>query len=616
MCGIIGALAPTDIVPCLLEGLKRLEYRGYDSAGLALINERGEVIRRRQSGKVASLIQAVAGEELKATIGIAHTRWATHGAPSESNAHPHLSQGIALVHNGIIENYVALRSELEAKGYRFESDTDSEVVVHLLHDIRKSEADLRSTLVQAQSRLEGAYALVAMDVREPDVLVTVRMGCPMVVGLGAQGTFVASDTAALLPWTQEFLFLEDGEVAEIRAPGSGTAACRLWDRNGGAVTRPVVRSALSPDAVERGSYPHFMLKEIHEQPRAVSESLEQRITREHVLAATLGPEATNVLPHVQAVHLVACGSSFHAGLLARNWIEKLSGLPASVEVASEYRYREVAIPEGCLFVCISQSGETADTLAALRLARTLSYIGVLSVCNVPESAMMRESPLRLLTRAGPEIGVASTKAFVTQLTVLLLLSLILAKTKNRLGQDAERQAVQTLHHLPHLIERMLMLDAEVASMAELLTAYDHALFIARGDHYPIALEGALKLKEISYIHAESCPAGELKHGPLALIDSRMAVVALQPSNDITSKLHSNLEVIRARGGHLYLFSDPGLGVQAAKARKTVTLPETPPALLSPIAYTVPLQLLAYHVAILRGADVDQPRNLAKSVTVE
>lgn len=616
MCGIIGALGRTDIVPTLLEGLRRLEYRGYDSAGLALINEPGELVRRRQMGKVANLAQMIQDENLRATVGIAHTRWATHGAPSESNAHPHLSQGIALVHNGIIENYLLLREELEGKGYRFESDTDTEVVVHLIHDIRKTQADLRSTLAQVHKRLEGAYALVAMDAKEPDVLVAVRMGCPMAVGFGSEATFVASDVAALLPWTQEFLFLEDGEVVAIRAPGEGRVASRIWDREGRPVARMSVHSSLSPDAADRGTYPHFMLKEIHEQPRAVSESLEQRMTREHVLIEALGPVAANVLPHVEAIHLVACGSSFHAGLLARIWIERLAGLPASVEVASEYRYREVAVPDHCLFICISQSGETADTLAALRRARTLPYIGQLSVCNVPESAMMRESPLRLLTRAGPEVGVASTKAFVTQLTVLLLLSLMLAKARHRLDPDAEKRAVEALHHLPLLAEQMLGLDAEVASMACDLTTYDHVLFIARGDHYPIALEGALKLKEISYIHAESYPAGELKHGPLALIDSRMAVIALQPANEIASKLHSNLEVIRARGGHLYLFTDPGLEKRAASNRRVVTLPEVPPPLLSPIAYTIPLQLLAYHVAILRGTDVDQPRNLAKSVTVE
>lgn len=616
MCGIIGASASTDVVPLLLEGLKRLEYRGYDSAGLALIDAQGELIRRRQSGKVASLVQAVESEELKATIGIAHTRWATHGAPSESNAHPHLSHDIALVHNGIIENYAALRGELEAKGYRFESDTDSEVVVHLIHDLRKRTVDLRSALAQAQSLLIGAYALVVLDRHDPDVLVAIRMGCPMVVGLGSQATFVASDTAALLPWTQEFLFLEDGDVAEIRMPGHGSEPCRLWDRSGHVVSRPIVHSNFSPDAVDRGSYPHFMLKEIYEQPRAVSESLEQRISHDHVLIPVLGPEAMEILPRVRAVHVVACGSSFHAGLLARNWIETLADLPVSVEVASEYRYRTVAVPEGCLLICISQSGETADTLAVLRQAHARPYLGILSVCNVPESAMMRESPLKLLTRAGPEIGVASTKAFVTQLTVLLLLSLILAKSRNRLREDAEKESVHALHHLPLLIERVLSLDAEVTAMAEQITAYEHALFIARGDHYPIALEGALKLKEISYIHAESCPAGELKHGPLALIDSRMAVIALNPSNEIANKLHSNLEVIRARGGHLYLFSDPNQAEHADLARYTVTLPELPPALLSPIAYTIPLQLLAYRVATLRGADVDQPRNLAKSVTVE
>ncbi len=616
MCGIIGAVAPTDVVPTLLEGLHRLEYRGYDSAGLALIDEHGEIVRRRQPGKVATLEQAVLTEGLQARIGIAHTRWATHGVPSESNAHPHLSHGIALVHNGIIENYVRLREELAAKGYRFESDTDTEVVAHLLHEIRGGVPDLRNTLIEAQNRLEGAYALVAMDVREPDRLVAVRMGCPMAVGLGQQATFVASDVAALLPWAQDFLFLDDGEVAEIRSPGDGAPACRVSDRRGHPVSRTPIHSLLSPDAAERGSYPHFMLKEIHEQPRAVSESLEQRISREHVLSAALGPKAVGILPRVQAVSLVACGSSFHAALLARNWIERLAGFPVSVEVASEYRYREVAVPDGCLFIAISQSGETADTLAALRRAKTLPYVGQLSICNVPESAMMRESPLTLLTRAGPEIGVASTKAFVTQLAVLLLLSLILAKARNRLDPVAEQEAVQELHHLPLLVEEMLGLDAEVAGLAQDLAAYDHALFIARGDHYPIALEGALKLKEISYIHAESCPAGELKHGPLALIDPRMAVIALQPTNEISSKLHSNLEVIRARGGHLYLLTDPGYDAQATKARKIVTLPKAPSTLLSPIAYTIPLQLLAYHVAILRGTDVDQPRNLAKSVTVE
>ncbi len=616
MCGIIGAVSKDDVVPVLLEGLKRLEYRGYDSAGLAVLDGDNHLARRRRQGKVALLADEILQHPCAGMIGIAHTRWATHGVPSEANAHPHRSHGIALVHNGIIENHESLRQELESRGYRFESDTDTETVAHLIHSIRKERPDLCSAVLEAQRCLKGAYALLILDEGSPDVLIALRMGSPMVIGFGRRATYVASDVTALLPLTQDFLFLEDYEVSELRVPDDSRPSCRVWSGAGTPIERPPTRITLVPNAAERGTFRHFMLKEIHEQPRAVAETLEQRISREHILESALGYRTREILPQVKAVHLVACGSSYHAGLVARQWFERLAQVPAAVEIASEYRYRPLCLPEGTLLVGISQSGETADTLAAFRRAKTMPYVGCLAICNVAESAMMREAELGLLTRAGPEIGVASTKAFVTQLTLLLWLSLGLAKSRGLLTEDLEKKAVMELRHLPALLERLLGLDSEICNWARLLTQYDHALYVAREMHEPIAREGALKLKEIAYIQAESYPAGELKHGPLALIDPKMAVIGLIPDNHLTDKMKSNLEVIRARDGHLFLVADPGLEILEGKNVHVLRLPEGPAEFTSPIAYTLPLQLLAYHVAILRNHDVDQPRNLAKSVTVE
>ncbi len=616
MCGIIGAISTDDVVPILLQGLKRLEYRGYDSAGLAVLDGKHQLVRRRRQGKVALLAEEIKQHPCSGPVGIAHTRWATHGAPSEANAHPHRSQGIALVHNGIIENHESLKQQLKSQGYCFESDTDTETVVHLIHAVRKEYPDLRSAMIEVQRRLRGAYALLVLDEGSPDVLVALRMGCPMVIGFGKEATFVASDVTALLPLTQDFLFLEDHEVSELRIPNGGQPPCQIWSEIGTRVVRHPTRVSLAPDAAERGTFRHFMLKEIHEQPRAVVETLEQRISGEHILESALGYQTREILPKVKAIHIVACGSSYHAGLVARHWIERLAQIPVSVEIASEYRYRPLCLPENTLLVGISQSGETADTLAAFRRAKTLPYLGRLALCNVAESAMMREAELGLLTRAGPEIGVASTKAFMTQLTLLFWLSLGLAKSKGLLEVEMELRAVRELRHLPGLLEKLLGLDPAIQEWAQLLTRYDHALYVARDMHDPIAREGALKLKEIAYIQAESYPAGELKHGPLALVESRMAVISLVPDNVLTDKLKSNLEVIRARDGHLFLVADPGVELPAGENVHALRLPEVPSEFLSPIVYTLPLQLLAYHVAVLRKHDVDQPRNLAKSVTVE
>jgi glucosamine--fructose-6-phosphate aminotransferase (isomerizing) len=616
MCGIIGAISKDDVVPVLLGGLKRLEYRGYDSAGLAVLDGDRQLVRHRRQGKVVHLVEEISQHPCAGSVGIAHTRWATHGAPSEANAHPHRSEGIALVHNGIIENHESLKQQLKSRGYHFVSDTDTETVVHLVHAIRKEHPDLRSTMIEVQRRLTGAYALLVLDEQSPDVLVALRMGCPMVIGFGDRATYVASDVTALLPLTQDFLYLEDHEVSELRVPDGGRSPCRIWSGAGTPVERSPKRVLLSADAAERGTFRHFMLKEIHEQPRAVTETLEQRISGEHVLESALGYQTREILPKVKAVHIVACGSSYHAGLVARHWIESLAQVPVSVEIASEYRYRPLCVQAHTLLVGISQSGETADTLAAFRRAKTLPYTGRLALCNVAESAMMREAELGLLTRAGPEIGVASTKAFMTQLTLLFWLSLGLAKSKGLLKEEVEKQAVKELRHLPALLEKLLEMDPVINEWARLLTGYDHALYVARGTHEPIAREGALKLKEIAYIQAESYPAGELKHGPLALIDSKMAVVGLVPANLLSDKLKSNLEVIRARNGHLFLLADPGLALPAGENVHVLRLPEVPGEFSSPIAYALPLQLLAYHVAVLRKHDVDQPRNLAKSVTVE
>jgi glucosamine--fructose-6-phosphate aminotransferase (isomerizing) len=611
MCGIVGAVAGRDIVPVLLEGLRRLEYRGYDSAGVAVITGSGNVTRRRTVGKVKMLQQALELEPAPGVLGIAHTRWATHGAPSERNAHPHISRdGLAIVHNGIIENHEALRAELQAKGYVFTSETDTEVVAHRIHWHMQSQAGLLEAVRATVAELAGAYALVVLDQNSPDRLVLARMGCPVVIGLGEQENFVASDVAALLPVTRRFMFLEEGDIAEVRREG-----VRVLDAAGNSVERAVKVSELSADAAEKGPYPHYMLKEIHEQALAVSNTLQERVVNGRLLEAAFGPRAAEIFPRVEYVRIAACGTSYHAGMVAQYFIEQICRIPCRVEIASEYRYRNAVVPKNALFVSVSQSGETADTLAALRIAKQSGYLAALAICNSPESSLVRESDLVMLTRAGPEIGVASTKAFTTQIAALSLLVVALAKSH---GTDAarERGLVERLVELPGLIDKTLALDPVIRDLAARFADKHHALFLGRGALHPIAMEGALKLKEISYIHAEAYAAGELKHGPLALVDADMPVIAVAPNNDLLEKLKSNLMEVRARGGELYVFADPESGMEPSEGVHVIHMPRHVSYFQAPVIYTLPLQLLAYHVAILRGTDVDQPRNLAKSVTVE
>jgi glutamine---fructose-6-phosphate transaminase (isomerizing) len=611
MCGIVGAVAQRDVAPILLEGLKRLEYRGYDSAGIAVLTPDNDLLRLRAKGKVRELETALHSHPMPGAIGVAHTRWATHGEPSERNAHPHVCRdsSLALVHNGIIENHEALRREQRDAGYGFSSDTDTEVVVHALHQRIGQGRDLLGAVRETVGELVGAYALGVIDRSAPDTLVAARQGSPLVVGIGIGENFVASDVFALLPVTQRFIFLEEGDVAELTRE-----RVRIFDRHGNPVERPIRTSGVNADAVERGEYRHYMLKEIFEQPRAVADTLEGRLSGDQVPPEIFGFGAAGWLRQIRAVQIVACGTSYHAGLVARYWLEGIAGLPCGVEVASEFRYRRHVVQPDTLFVTISQSGETADTLAALKLAKELGYARALAICNVPESSLVRESDLVLLTHAGPEIGVASTKAFTTQLTALLLLVAVLARLRPEGGAVAQEIA-HSLRRLPQLIERVLELDGAILALAERFTAKQHALFLGRGEHYPVALEGALKLKEISYIHAEAYPAGELKHGPLALIDEEMPVIAVAPGNALLEKLKSNLQEVRARGGELIVFAEEGVEMADGPATRVIRLP-TRDHLLAPILFTVPLQLLAYHVAVLKGTDVDQPRNLAKSVTVE
>jgi len=611
MCGIVGAIAERNIVPILLEGLRRLEYRGYDSAGLAVLSGSGGLTRLRAVGKVRALEEAIEQQPTRGNLGIAHTRWATHGVPSERNAHPHVSHdGLAIVHNGIIENHAELRADLTRLGYKFMSETDTEVIAHRIHYHLRTVKDLFKAVRTTVAELEGAYALAVVSEHDPDRLIVAREGCPVVLGLGVEENFVASDVAALLPVTRRFVFLEEGDVAEVRRNGY-----RILDREGSVANRPARDSELSADAAEKGQYRHFMLKEIHEQPRAVANTLQERVANGRLLEAAFGPAATDVFKRTEHVHIVACGTSFHAGLVARYFIEQICKIPCTVEVASEYRYRDPVVPRSSLFVTLSQSGETADTLAALRLARAAGYLATLCICNAPESSLVRDSSLVMLTRAGPEIGVASTKAFSTQLAALGMLIVALAKHH---GADAEceRGLVARLVELPSLIEKTLALDPVIHKLAERFADKHHALFLGRGPMYPIAMEGALKLKEISYIHAEAYPAGELKHGPLALVDDDMPVIAVAPNNELLEKLKSNLMEVRARGGELIVFADPDAGFQDADGATVINMPRHVTSFQEPIVYTIPLQLLAYHVAILRGTDVDQPRNLAKSVTVE
>jgi len=610
MCGIVGAVAERDVVPLLLDGLSRLEYRGYDSAGLVVVDAAGELARCRAVGRVQELANRLAGEPIGGGVGIAHTRWATHGAPHESNAHPHVSADrIAVVHNGIIENHAALKRELTAAGYTFDSDTDTEVIAHRIDQHLGRSTDLEAAVRATVAELDGAFALAVIAREQPDRIVVARQGCPVILGVGIGEHFVASDVAALLAVTRRFVHLEEGDVATI------TRHERLiHDRAGQPAERPVYESELTADAVERGPYRHYMLKEIHEQPRAVADTLAERYSGNRVLEAAFGFRAPEIFPRVAGVHIVACGTSFHAALVARYQIERMARVPVNVEIASEYRYRSPVVPPDTLFVAISQSGETADTLAALREARGLDYLATLAVCNVPESTLVRESDLVMMTRAGPEIGVASTKAFTTQLTALALLAVVLAR--NPAGGGDESAYLEELLTLPARLERILELDESIRELAEHFVDRQHALFLGRGVHYPVAMEGALKLKEISYIHAEAYAAGELKHGPLALIDDAMPVVAVAPNDALTEKLASNLQEVHARGGRLILFADSARQGERLFDEQLINVPGAGSDLVDPILYTVPLQLLAYHVAVLKGTDVDKPRNLAKSVTVE
>ena len=611
MCGIVAAIAGRDVVPVLVEGLKRLEYRGYDSAGLAVLSDAGKVERVRTVGKVKALAEALVLAPLSGQLGIAHTRWATHGVPSERNAHPHISRdGIAVVHNGIIENHEELRAELTRLGYVFTSETDTEVVAHRIHYHRARLGELFKAVRATVAELEGAYALAVIDQSEPNKIVTARAGCPVVVGVGQGENFIASDVVALLPVTRRFMFLEEGDVAEVSRGG-----VHVIDHEGKLVERPVRESEMSSEAAEKGQFQHFMLKEIHEQARAVANTLQERIAGGRLLEQAFGPSANEIFKRVRAVQIVACGTSYHAGCVARHYIEQYCRIPCNVEIASEFRYRNPVVTPDTLFVTISQSGETADTLAALRLAKQIGYVATLTICNVPESMMVRESDLVMLTRAGPEIGVASTKAFTTQLTALAMLTVALAK-HNGADTESERALVHQLVELPGLLEKTLQLDAAVHKLALNFAQKHHALFLGRGPLYAIAMEGALKLKEISYIHAEAYASGELKHGPLALIDDDMPVIAVAPNNELLEKLKSNLMEVRARGGELYVFADPESGFTNSDGVHVIEMPRHVTQFQAPIVYTLPLQLLAYHVAIQRGTDVDQPRNLAKSLTVE
>jgi len=610
MCGIVGAIAQREVAPILLEGLKRLEYRGYDSAGLVVLNDSAELDRIRTTGKVVELANAFDRRPVAGNAGIAHTRWATHGKPTESNAHPHICRNkVAVVHNGIIENHQILREQQTKQGFVFTSDTDTEVIVHQVYHHLDEGVDLLEAVRQTCRDMEGAYALGVVSTSEPGHLIAARRGSPLVVGIGIGEYFIASDVAALLPVTQRFVFLEDGDIADLTSVGMV-----IYDSEGRQVERSETRSELTADAVERGEYRHYMLKEIHEQPRAIADTLEGRIYQGRVLEAAFGTDAAQIFDKVQGVHIIACGTSFHAGLIGRYWMESLAGIPCSVEVASEFRYRKPVVRNSSLIVTISQSGETADTLAGLLEAKRLGFGQSLCICNVPESSLTRESDLVLMTRAGPEIGVASTKAFTTQLTALMLLTIVLGR-RFSMSEDTERQLVKQLEHLPRQIEDVLDLDEKIQHLSEPFADKHNALFLGRGAQYPVAMEGALKLKEISYIHAEAYPAGELKHGPLALVDASMPVVVVAPNNELLEKLKSNLHEVSARGGQMLVFADQDAGMSSDETSTVLPVAPTDDC-VAPIVFTVPLQLLSYHVAVLKGTDVDQPRNLAKSVTVE
>lgn len=611
MCGIVGAAAQRDVTPMLLDGLRRLEYRGYDSAGVAVQTAAALLERVRTVGKVAELEHALDKTPVSGLTGIAHTRWATHGEPSEQNAHPHIChERVALVHNGIIENHDALHVQQEQAGYRFTSQTDTEVIVHQVHFYLDQGKDLLAAVTAAVNDLEGAFALGVISKDEPGRLIAARRGSPLVIGLADGEILIASDVAALIAQTDSFVFLEDGDVADITRDGM-----TVYDQAGRPVERPVKQSRVTADATDKGDFAHFMLKEIFEQPRAIADTLEGRISGNRVLEAAFGTDAGNIFDQVAGVHIIACGTSYHAGMIGRYWLESLAGIPCSVEVASEFRYRHPVVRNNSLIVTLSQSGETADTLAGLREARRLGFGRALSICNVPESSLVRESDLVLMTHAGPEIGVASTKAFTTQLVSMLLLTIVLGR-RHGMSEETETCLVNELRSVPGKVESALTLNEQIITLAREHFADKHnALFLGRGAQFPVAMEGALKLKEISYIHAEAYPAGELKHGPLALVDANMPVIAVAPNNELLEKLKSNLEEVRARGGELIVFADAKVGMISSPG--VTVLPAAPVEdSIAPIIFSVPLQLLAYHVANLKGTDIDQPRNLAKSVTVE
>ncbi|MBS3952106.1 MAG: glutamine--fructose-6-phosphate transaminase (isomerizing) [Methylomicrobium sp.] len=609
MCGIVGAVAQRNVVPILIEGLKRLEYRGYDSAGLAVIED-NTLYRKRALGKVKGLEAMIAEDAIQGFIGIAHTRWATHGKPSTANAHPHICrEKVAVVHNGIIENHEHLRSQQKTDGYEFTSETDTEVIVNEIYSQMETTPDLLEAVKATITKLEGAYALGVISYTQPNKLIVCRKGSPLVIGIGIGEHFIASDVAALLPVTQRFIFLEDGDIAELTIE-----SVVIFDKDGNRVERPVKESQLKADAVEKGTYRHYMLKEIYDQPWAISETLEGRFIDNRLQDNAFGHNAPEIFNQVKAIQILACGTSYHAGLVAKYWFEKLARVPCNIEVASEFRYRKPVIAPDTLVVTISQSGETADTLAALQEAKKLGAKFSLAICNVPESSLIRESDLVMMTRAGPEIGVASTKAFTTQLVTLMLLVIAIGR-RFSLSEELENKIASQLFSLPGKIEEVLKLDDVINVLAEQFAEKQHALFLGRGTHYPIAMEGALKLKEISYIHAEAYPAGELKHGPLALIDAEMPVITVAPNNSLLDKLKSNIQEVSARGGQLIVFMDESLVTQPDVNVQIVKIPSVDNE-ISPIIYTIPLQLLSYHVAVLKGTDVDQPRNLAKSVTVE
>ena len=610
MCGIVGAVAQRDVAEILINGLHRLEYRGYDSAGVAVVDPNHELHRVRCLGKVKALDEAVAIKPLIGGTGIAHTRWATHGEPSEANAHPHTSGNFAVVHNGIIENHEELRELLKSRGYVFNSQTDTEVIAHLVDWEMRTASNLLEAVQKTVKQLTGAYGMVVLDREHPEHLVAARSGSPLVIGLGIGENFLASDQLALLSVTRRFIYLEEGDIAEITR-----RTVDIYDANGQKVEREVHESNLENDAAEKGKFRHFMQKEIYEQPNALINTMEGRILHNNVIVDAIGNGAAEILEKVEHIQIVACGTSYNAGMTARYWFEALAGVSCDVEIASEFRYRKFVTRPNSLLVTISQSGETADTLAALRLAKEKGYMAALTICNVSSSSLVRESDLAFMTRAGVEVGVASTKAFTTQLAALLMLVTAIGKVKGNISNEQEVEIVKALQSLPAEVEKALAFDKDIEALAEDFAEKNHALFLGRGEFYPIAMEASLKLKEISYIHAEAYAAGELKHGPLALIDADMPVIVVAPNNELLEKVKSNIEEVRARGGQLYVFADKEAGFTPSEGMKIITMPKVN-EIIAPIFYTVPMQLLSYHVALIKGTDVDQPRNLAKSVTVE